>query len=172
MPTGKCVNPEIIMPQTSYDEDSILMEIFNLFHQCIVCQADQGVFYCSVTYTRTLSTKERLSHSRFKPTFYCVIYPYESVLYSSRGAIPEVISDSLVKMYGATRLNRLPLEGRDFRSLRQLYHNKARKGMLRRRPVKDTHPLNSLDNVNNTESTAASNLIHNQTPEQNQHLTI
>lgn len=46
-------------------------------------------------------------------------------------------------MYGATRLNRLPLEGKDFRSLRQLHFNKIHEGMLCRRPVQDTHPVDS-----------------------------
>lgn len=59
-------------------------------------------------------------------------------------------------MYGATRLNKLPLEGRDFRSLRQLHYNKANKGMVCRRPVKDTHPLNAMDIEMNEISAAVS----------------
>ena len=111
--------------------------------QCIVCQVHQDVIYCSITFTSNLSLKERISHSRFKPTFFCVMFPNESVFYSTRATIPEVIGDSLLKLYGATRLNQLPLVGRDFRSLRQLHLNKENKGMIRRRPVEDSHPIDT-----------------------------
>ncbi len=46
-------------------------------------------------------------------------------------------------MYGATRLRQLPLEGNDFRSLRQLHLNKINKGRIYRRPIKTTHPVDA-----------------------------
>lgn len=109
--------------------------------QCIVCQAQQGAIFCSITYTSALATKERLAHSRFKPSFYFVVFPNEAVFYCTKKFIPEVISETLIQVYGATRLRLLPLEGRDFRSLRQLHFNKIHKGKLCRRPVNAKHPM-------------------------------
>ena len=89
-----------------------------------------------------MASKEKITNNFFKPTFYCVIFPNESVLYSSKAAIPSPICESLLELYGGTQLKKLPLEGKDFRSLRQLYFNKKNKGILRRRPVNDSHPIN------------------------------
>lgn len=86
------------------------------------------------------------------------MFPYESVFFSTRALIPEVISDSLIQMYGGTRLNKLPLEGRDFRSLRQLHLNKIHKGKLCNRPVKDLHPVDDSTYVEMKESEKSSNL--------------
>ena len=101
------------------------------------------MIYCSITFTSKLSQKEKITHSRFKPTVYLVIFPNENVFYSTRLQITDVINDALVEMYGATRLKKLPLEGKDFWSLRQLHFNKANKGKLCRRPVPDSHPIDS-----------------------------
>lgn len=99
--------------------------------------------YCSVTYTSKLSQKEKMSQIHFRPTVYFAIFPNESVIYATRAQIPDVIHDALVEMYGATRLRKMPLEGKDFWSLRQLHFNKVHKGMLCRRPVPDSHPIDS-----------------------------
>ncbi len=85
------------------------------------------------------------------------MFPNESVFYTTRATIPEVISDSLVQLYGATRLNKLPLEGKDFRSLRQLHFNKENKGMLCRRPVEDSHPIDT--DVEMSEANSSSGII-------------
>ena len=111
--------------------------------QCIVCQAQQGAIFCSITYTSALSTKERLAHSRFKPSFYFVVFPNEVVFYCLKKSIPQVISETLIHVYDATRLIQLPLEGKYFRSLRQLHLNKIHKGRLCRRPVNAKHPMDS-----------------------------
>ncbi|XP_057378686.1 uncharacterized protein LOC130700717 [Daphnia carinata] len=108
---------------------------------CVVCQVSDGAVFCSITYTSLLNAKEKLSHSRFKPAFYFVVFPNETIFYSTKKVIPEVISDILVQVYGATQLKQLPLEGKDFRSLRQLHLNKQHKGKLCRRPVQDKHPI-------------------------------
>nr|CAH0101935.1 unnamed protein product [Daphnia galeata] len=110
---------------------------------CIVCQAQQGAIFCSITYTSALSTKERLAHSRFKPSFYFVVFPNEVVFYCLKKSIPQVISETLIQVYDATRLIQLPLEGKYFRSLRQLHLNKIHKGRLCRRPVDAKHPMDS-----------------------------
>lgn len=111
--------------------------------QCVVCQASDGAVFCSITYTSMLTAKEKLSHSRMKPTFYFVVFPNETILYSTKKMIPEVISNILIQVYGGTQLKQLPLEGKDFRSLRQLHLNKLHKGKLCRRPVQDKHPIDS-----------------------------
>uniref|UniRef100_A0A0N8C276 Uncharacterized protein n=1 Tax=Daphnia magna TaxID=35525 RepID=A0A0N8C276_9CRUS len=110
---------------------------------CVVCQASDGAVFCSITYTSMLTAKEKLSHSRMKPTFYFVVFPNETILYSTKKMIPEVISNILIQVYGGTQLKQLPLEGKDFRSLRQLHLNKLHKGKLCRRPVQDKHPIDS-----------------------------
>ena len=111
--------------------------------QCIACQAQQGAIYCRITYTCALNVKERLTNSRFKAPFYFVVFPNETVFYCTKKAIPEIISDTLIKVYGATRLKQLSLEGNDFRSLRQLNLNKIHKGRICRRPIKTTHPVDA-----------------------------
>lgn len=104
--------------------------------------------YCSITYTSKLSQKEKISHTRFRPTVYFVVFPNESVFYSTRINIPDVIQDALMEMYNVTELKKLHLEGKDFWSLRQLHYNKAHKGMLSRRPVLDTHPVDPEMEIN------------------------
>lgn len=52
-----------------------------------------------------------------------------------------MVSDALVELFGGTRLVKLPLVGKDFKSLRQLHHNKIHKGKICRRAVKDNHPV-------------------------------
>ena len=113
--------------------------------QCIVCQSHQGVLYCSITYTSKLSQKEKLADIKFKPPMYFIFFPNENVFFTTRAIVPDVISDSLVDLYRASRLKKLPLEGKDFMSLRQLHFNKLHKGKLTRRPVKDSHPLEDFD---------------------------
>ncbi|EFX76486.1 hypothetical protein DAPPUDRAFT_306143 [Daphnia pulex] len=108
---------------------------------CIRCQGQRGAIFCRITYTSALKAKEKLANSRFKPPFYFVVFPNETVFYCSKKSIPEMICDTLIKVYGATRLRQLPLEGNDFRSLRQLHLNKINKGRIGRRPVKTTHPI-------------------------------
>lgn len=107
---------------------------------CIVCQSHGGVIYCSITYTSSLQTKERIGHMKFLPIFYCVFYPCESVFYTTRIMVPDLVASAFIQAFGGTKLNKLPLEGRDFLSLRQLNHNRMHKGVLFRRPVQDTHP--------------------------------
>ena len=94
-----------------------------------------------MTYTSKLNQKEKLTHTRFKPSVYCVLYPGESVFYTTRAIVPDVISEALSDLFGGTRLDKLPLTGKDFCSLRQLYYNKIYEGRLFRRPVNDTHSV-------------------------------
>ncbi|XP_046448670.1 uncharacterized protein LOC124197333 isoform X2 [Daphnia pulex] len=111
--------------------------------KCIVCQGQKGAIFCRITYTSALNAKEKLANSRFKPPFYFVVFPNETVFYCIKKSIPDMIADTLIKVYGATRLRILPLEGNDFRSLRQLHLNKISKGKICRRPVKTTHPIDA-----------------------------
>jgi len=108
---------------------------------CIVCQGEKGVLYCSITYTSKLSRKERISQTRFCPSFYFVLYPNESIFFTTRSMIPDVISEALIHLFGGTQLKKIPLIGRDFQSLRQLHFNGINKGLLCRRPVRDDLPL-------------------------------
>jgi len=118
---------------------------------CIVCQGEKGVLYCSITYTSKLSRKERISQTRFCPAFYFVLYPNENIFFTTRAVISDVISEALINLFGGTLLKRMPLTGRDFRSLRQLYFNGIHKGLLCRRPVRDDVPLDyDIINENTT----------------------
>ena len=84
--------------------------------------------------------KEKITDTKFKPPVYLVFYPNECVFYTTRGTLPDVVSDAIVELFGATRLNKLPLVGKSFPSLRQLHYNKVKKGQVRR-IVQDSHPL-------------------------------
>lgn len=108
---------------------------------CIVCQGEKGVLYCSIAYTSKLSRKERISQIRFCPPFYFILYPNESIFFTTRSVIPQVINEALVHLFGGTELKKIPITGRDFRSLRQLHFNGIHKGLLCRRPVQDDFPL-------------------------------
>lgn len=108
---------------------------------CIVCQNHRGMIYCSITYTSTLNQKERIGHLKFLPVFYCVFYPNENVFYTTRNIIPEIISSSIAETFRGSKINKLPLEGRDFESLRQLNQNRKHKGILHHRSVQDSHPV-------------------------------
>jgi hypothetical protein len=103
--------------------------------------------YCSVTYTSKLSQKEKLSSLQFKPPIYFVFFAYETVFFTTRMLVPDVIGEALVDLFGAVRLKKLPLEGKDFMSLRQLHSNKDQNGKLSRRPVPGSHPLEDLDST-------------------------
>ncbi len=72
-----------------------------------------------------------------------MVFPNEVVFYCLKKSIPQVISETLIQVYDATRLIQLPLEGKYFRSLRQLHLNKIHKGRLCRRPVDAKHPMDS-----------------------------
>lgn len=97
---------------------------------------------------------------KFKPTTYMVFFPKETLFFSSRINLPDVITDSLVELYGATRFRKLQLEGKDFWSLRQLHLNKNVNGMIRHQPVLDSHPVTMDSDVEmNDESSSGILLI-------------
>jgi len=114
---------------------------------CVVCQGEKGVMYCSITFVSLLSQKQRISQAvKFKSAFYCIIFPNENIFYTTRAVVPTVIGEAIVQLYGGRELKQIPLTGKDFRSLRQLYFNGLNKGLLCRRPVIDDLPLD--DNIN------------------------
>ena len=104
------------------------------------------MLYCCITYSSKLSQKEKLlTGLKLKPPIYFAFFANETVFFTTRALVPEVIAESLVDLFGAIRLKKLPLEGKDIMSLRQLYYNKEQNGKLSRRPVQGSHPVNDLD---------------------------
>ena len=70
-----------------------------------------------------------------------MLYPNENVFYSTRQVIPDVIEEALIELFKGTKVRKMPLAGKDFRSLRQLHYNRLHKGLLSRRPVPEDIPL-------------------------------